>query len=140
MTVEELSRLPRLRGEIKQERERLFELREAASSPPSPNLSGMPRAPGYGPSRIEKYVARIIDTERRIEAKEREAVMAEARIWEFIGSSPHHDINVIIIYRFIFGLTWEKVADSLSTSRTIFKAPAIKKRFTRYMESAHRES
>ena len=68
MTVKELSQLYWLNREIEQDQKRLEELEYKASSPSGPNLTGVPSAKGFTQSKIERYVAEIVDLKAIIAA------------------------------------------------------------------------
>lgn len=134
MKITELERLPQLQTKIRHEREKLAELRSEAYSSPAPVLSGMPKSPNIGSSRVEKYAVKIAEKEKRLERKEREALRLERKIWQFTTENPDSEINVIIIHRFIFGMTWGKVAQAMSSGKAHFTESGVKTRFTRFME------
>ena len=135
MKITELERLPQLQAKIRHEREKLAELRSEAYSTPAPVLSGMPKSRNIGRSRVEKYAVKIAELEKRLERKELEALRLERRIWQFTTENPDSEINVIVVYRFIFGMTWGKVAKAMSSSKAHFTESGVKTRFTRFWEA-----
>ena len=112
MTMKELSQLYWLNREIELDQERLAELERKASSPSSPNLSGMPgggSTPGFN-NKIERYVAEIIDLQALIAAKQIQCIHQRNRLERWIADIPDSLTRQIFTLRFINGLTWNQVA------------------------------
>lgn len=69
MTIKELSQLYYLNREIEMDKNRLANLESIVTSASSPELSGMPRAPGAN-DKVSRYVAEILDLQAIIAAKQ----------------------------------------------------------------------
>lgn len=140
MTVKELSKLYRLNREVEQnirqlndlepqlqEDERLLsELRATMYDVSSPPLSDMPKAHNVG-SPIENKVLRAIQLENNI-AKKRDAItdiriiistrqtlclLERKRLEEYIDGIDDSLTRQIFTLRFVNGLTWDQVAESI---------------------------
>ena len=112
MTVKELSQLYWLNREIEADQERLADLEQKASSPSGPNLTGMPgggSTPGFN-SKIERYVAEIVDLQAIIAAKQQQCIHERARLERWICDIPDSLLRQIFTLRFVNGLTWVQVA------------------------------
>ncbi|NCC06731.1 MAG: hypothetical protein EOM30_01485 [Clostridia bacterium] len=137
MTVKELSQLYWLNREIEQDQERLAELEHKASSPSSPNLTGMPSAKGgYGNSKIERYVAEILDLKAIIAAKQQQCIHERNRLERWICDVPDSLLRMIFTLRFINGLTWLQVALHIGGGNT---EDSVKKACYRYLDKINAE-
>ena len=117
MTLKELSQLYYLNREIEADKERLERLRELASSPSGPNLSGMPGGGSYE-NRLERYVAEIIDLEAIISAKITQCLHERNRLERYIADIPDSLTRQIFTLRFVNGLPWVQVAYSVGGGNT----------------------
>lgn len=145
MTVRELSqlynlnreiemdqkRLDALDAEIQRDEERLAELEMQAVSVSSPAYDGMPKNPSTG-SRIESAVAAVIDLrdaiKRRkalrnecavtIQAKQILCLTERNRLERYIADLPDSLLRMIFTYRFINGLNWRQVSESVGMHTT----------------------
>lgn len=133
MTVKELSQLYWLNREIELDQERLAELERKASSPSSPNLTGMPggsSTPGFN-NKIERYVAEIIDLEAIIAAKQLQCIHERSRLERWIMDIPDSLTRQIFTLRFVNGLPWRQVAYSIGGNNT---EDGVKKICYRYID------
>lgn len=136
MTVKELSQLYWLNREIELDQERLAELERKALSPSSPNLSGMPGGSNYFSSKIERYVADIVDLQMIIQAKQQQCIHERSRLERYIATIPDSLTRQIFTLRFVNGLPWMQVALHLGGSNT---ADSVKKTCYRYIDKSNME-
>ena len=104
--------------DLKRERDQIAEeLRTAegtATSPSSPNLDGMPRASGYGDAMVSR-VSELINLRELYERKLDEISAAMLAIENAIeGLEPVE--RTLLRYRYIYGMTWEKVSVAMNYS------------------------
>lgn len=160
MTVKELSqlywlnreieadqvRLDKLVREIEADEIRIEELRRRASSPSSPNMSGMPSDhSGFSGSKIERYIGDICDLEEELRKKKDMrndcAMVIHAnqilclsernKLERYIADIPDSLLRQIFTLRFINGLPWLQVAFYIGGGNT---ADSVKKQCYRYLE------
>ena len=112
MTLRELNQLRYLRREIASDQRRLRELEMLATSPSSPNLSGISSG-GSGGNRIENYVAQIADLQAVIREKIAKLLQEQARLEQYIANVPESYLRQIMTLRFIEGRSWNGVAMAL---------------------------
>lgn len=145
MTVRELSqlynlnreiemdqrRLDALNDEIQRDEERLLELELQAVSVSSPRYDGMPKNPSNG-SRVESMVAAVLDLregiKRRktlrdecavtIQAKQILCLTERNRLERYIAELPTSLLRMIFTYRFVNGLNWRQVSESVGMHTT----------------------
>lgn len=134
MTLKELSQLYYLNREIERDKERLEALRARASAPGSPNYDGMPKSPSYE-TRLERYVAEIVDLEVIIQAKITQCLHERARLERYIAEIPDSLTRQIFQLRFINGLTWVQIAFSVGGGNT---EEGVRKRVYRYLEQENK--
>lgn len=130
MTVKELSQLYHLNRKIELDKERLTELEAQALSLGGGGLDGMPRTPGYA-NKIERLVAEIVDTKGIIAAKQAECIFERNRLERYIADIPDALTQNIFALRFINGLTWYQVAESVGGNNT---EDSVKKTCYRYLD------
>ena len=118
MTLNELSQLYWLNREIEMDQERLAELEQKASSVSSPNLSGVPGGSNYFSSKIERYVADIVDLQMIILAKQQQCIHERNRLERYISDIPDSLTRQIFTLRFINGLPWLQVALHIGGNNT----------------------
>lgn len=157
MTIKELSQLYYLNREIEADQQRLSELDDyirkdeeqlamlelQASSPSSPNYDGMPKSPSFG-NKLESQVTRIIELQeliRRKKALRSDCAMAiqakqilclteRNRLERYIADLPDSLLRMVFTYRFVNGLPWAQVAESISFKAT---EDSVKKLCYRYL-------
>lgn len=134
MTLDELSQLYWLNKEIEADKRRLERVRAMASSPASPDLSGMPHGKGGVHSTTETYAAEITDLETIIAAKQIQCVHERNRLERYIADIPNSETRLIMTLRFVDGLTWAQVAASIGAGHT---ADRVKKVCYRYIDSVN---
>ena len=130
MTIKELSQLYWLKREIKMDQKRLEEL-EWSVIPGSPIISDMPSGSHSNESRVEKMVAEIVDLKAIIAAKQIQCIHEQQRLERYIAGIPDSETRMIFTYRFIDGLSWERVAICIGDGNT---ADRVKKVCYRYLD------
>lgn len=131
MTVKELSQLYHLNREIEMDQKRLAELESAVSSPHSPNMDGMPHAPGYGDT-LARNIAEIVDLKAIISAKQQQCLHERCRLERYIAGIPDSLTRMIFTLRFINGLSWYQIAMHIGGGNT---EEGVRKRVYRYLKS-----
>ena len=157
MTVKELSqlywlnreieldqqRLARLDAEITKDEEQLAWLEIDASSPASPNYSGIPKAPSHS-NKIENAVIRIAelqdainqkkalrsDCAMTIQAKQILCLTERNKLERYIAELPDSLLRMIFTYRFVNGFTWYQVSEHIGMKTT---EDSVKKMCYRYI-------
>lgn len=158
MTVKELSqlywlnreieldqqRLDNLDAEIRRDEEHLAFLEVRASSPSGPNYDGMPKGSGYG-NKLESDVVRIIELQESIrrkkaarsdiamtiKAKQMLCLTERNKLERYIADLPDSLLRMIFTLRFINGLTWAQVSESIGVRTT---EDSVKKLCYRYLD------
>lgn len=157
MTVQELSKLYLLNREIEIDRERLNELDEEIGvdeeqlifleeknrSASTPNYDGMPKSPSYG-NRFESGVIKVMELRdiiahkkalrsecaMTIHAKQILCLTERNRLERYIAEQSDSLIRMILTLRFINGLTWAQVSESIGMHTT---EDSVKKQCYRYL-------
>ena len=112
MTLKELSQLYYLNREIEMDRRRLEELRAKSENPSGIRLSGMPRDPSVE-SKLERYVAEMVDLAAIIHAKQQQCIHERDRLERYINDIGDSLTRMVFTLRFINGLSWALVAASI---------------------------
>lgn len=128
VTLKELSQLYYLNREIEMDKRRLEEL-EAKVQPGGQVLTGMPHAPGVT-DKIGDLVPEIADLRGIIEAKHKQCLYERSRLERYISSIDDSLLRQVFTYRFVNGLLWEQVADSVGGKNT---ADGCRMAVTRYL-------
>ena len=128
MTLEKLKQLRYLRILIQRERERLEDLQDSLS-PRSPNLSGLPKAPGAH-DKIGDTVPAIVDSKEGISNLLQQLEQQEQQIVSWIRKTPPN-IQLIANLRFIDDLSWNEIADVIGGNETDC---SVKNMFYRYLK------
>lgn len=159
MTVKELSKLywlnreielnqkqlAALREDYRQAQSRLWELRESMDGGmlESPVISDMPKAPSVG-NKVESTVVRAIgleealkrkgdairDIETLISARQTLCLLERKRLEDYIAGVDDGFLRQVFTLRFINGLPWEQVAESIGGGN---KAESVRKACYRYI-------
>lgn len=137
MTVKELSQLYWLNREIEADERRLAELESRVRSLSSPKLDGMPRNSGANVSKIEVYVAEIVDVQAIIASKRQQCIHEQNRLERYIAGIPDSITRQIFALRFINGLTWTQTALSLGGGNTDV---SVRQRVYRYLRDSKEET
>lgn len=103
-----------LRAEHQQIRDELQQLEGVIGSPSGPNLDGMPRSPGVS-NPVERLTIKHIGLEQRYRAQLDGLIAGQAEIEDLIeGLEPTE--RRLARFRYIDGLSWEKVCDKMNYS------------------------
>ena len=94
-------------------------------------IDGMPRAPYYQQSRVEKYATSIADVKRELAKLDTKILRAEIDIQRYISTVPDSEIRMILQYRFVDCLMWRDVAQNLGGEKTEASVKATVKRFVK---------
>ena len=137
MTLKELSQLYWLNREIESDRKRLEKLEQEATSVSSPRFDGMPHTPGYQNSKIENYVAEIVDLKAIIAAKQQQCIYERNRLERYIADIPDSHTRQIFKDRFVEGMSWPKVAHSIGGNNT---TDSVKKICYRYIKKNYKKT
>ena len=116
MTKKELSRLYWLNREIEYQQRRLDELRAAATSCTA-KITGIPHGSGVS-DKIGKYAAEIADLEGLLRANLQKCFYELNRLNRYIQSVDDPLMRQILSLRYINGLSWWQVADSIGGNNT----------------------
>lgn len=128
MTTKELSQLYHLNLEIREETERLNQLKAAAGDT-SVKISGLPHTAGI--SNKTAIAAEIADCRNTIEAKIQAAVAEYNRLIRYIASVDDSLMRRILELRYVDGKAWWKVAYEIGGNNT---ADSTRKAVTRFLE------
>lgn len=131
MTVKELSQLYHLNREIEMDQKRLAELEAAVSCPHSPDMDGMPHAPGYSDA-LARNIAEIVDLKAIISAKQQQCLHERCRLERYISGISDSLTRMIFTLRFINGLSWYQIATHVGGGNT---AEGVRKRVYRHLKS-----
>ena len=115
MTIKELSQLYYLNREIEQEKDRLRQLEEAATST-TPKITGLPHVAGIADKTA--IAAQIADARDVIEAKNKLAVVEYNRLLRYIARVDDSLVRQILSLRFVSGLSWAEVARRIGGNNT----------------------
>lgn len=128
MTKKELSQLYYLSKEIKTKEEQLEQLKAIAESTTA-QLTGMPHASGAN-DKIGKTAAEIADIKALIQLKIQEYWHEYNRLMRYINDIDDSLVRQIMTLRYINGMTWNAVADTIGTNEN-----AVKQIHSRYLRS-----
>ena len=135
MTVKELSQLYWLNKEIEADQKRLEELEHLASAPSISRLTGMPHAPNRTDSKVERLAAEIVDLKAIIAARQIQCIHERARLERWISAIPDSLTRQVFYYRFVDGMSWSQVAQSIDGGNT---EGSVKMICYRYLKKADR--
>lgn len=143
----DMMRLNKLSHEIEIDERRIEELSRRAASPSAPNLSGMPAEhSGFIGSKIERYIGDICDLEEELQkkknmrndcamvihAKQILCLSERNKLERYIADIPDSLLRQIFTLRFINGLPWEQVSESIGYRTT---TDSVKKLCYRFIDS-----
>ena len=117
MTVKELSQLYYLKREIKHDQRRLEAL-EGQVGVGATVLDGMPKAPNWNNSKVERLAVEIVDLKAIIAAKQIQLIHEQQRLERFINAVSDSETRLIMKLRFVDGLSWKNVAKHLGDGHT----------------------
>lgn len=130
MTKKELSQLYYLKKEIKEQQKRIEELETAASSCTS-KITGIPNG-ALVSDRVGNYAAQIADLKALLDLNLKKCFYELNRLERYIQSVDDPLIRQIIIYRFISGYSWRKIAFQIGGNNSV---DSVKKRLYRYLKN-----
>jgi len=107
-----LRRYQAINADINQMCEELSEWRTKATKI-TPTISDMPKSNG-GENRLQGAVDHIVEIESKINARIDELVQAREEVLRVIEDVEDPDLRLLLKYRYINGLTWEKLAVEMS--------------------------
>ena len=116
ITKRELSQLYYLSREIERDKRRLKEL-EALAEGTTQHLTGMPIAPGFG-DKTARYAIEIMELKEIIECNMRRCMIEYNRLIRFISSVEDSQMRQILTLRYVNGMTWREVAQSIGGGNT----------------------
>ena len=114
MTKKELSQLYYLKKEIKEQQRKLFEL-EVAATNCAAAVTGLPTAKGTS-DKVGNYAAQIADLKARIEQNLKKRLYEFSRLNSYIDSIDDIEIKLIFSLRYMHGMSWQKISESLGMS------------------------
>lgn len=130
MTLQELNQYFHLLDQLGKARELLASLEDAAS-PQSPNLDGMPHAPGVSDN-VGRLAMEIADMRTRVEFLEQEVAAQHGKIARYIENISDDQARIIFRLRFLRGLSWKEVAAAVGGGNT---KDGVKMVCYRYLEN-----
>lgn len=133
MTLEELSRLYRLKCAVREGQARLAQLR-SGYAPRAAALDGMPHGSIPG-RRTESLAVSAADLAAVIKRNTEESEREAERLERYIQSIPDANIRRVFRLRFEAGLTWYQVA----AEEGHYSADACKKTVYRYLKKRNEE-
>lgn len=111
MTLKELSQLYHLKGEIRDIKSRISELKEL-STDTSAKITGMPHS-GRKKDKIGSIVAEIEYYKSILNKRLKEYTTELIRLNNYISACPDSLTRQILEYRFIDGMSWNQVASQI---------------------------
>ena len=116
MTARKLKNLYYLKKEIKEQQRRLAEL-EAAATNCSSKITGLPSGEGIS-DKVGKYAAKIADLKTLLELNLEKSFYELNRLDRFIQSIEDSLLRQIMVYRFVNGYSWSKIAFQIGGNNT----------------------
>ena len=116
MTARELKNLYYLKKEIKEQQRRLAEL-EVAATNCSSKITGLPSGEGIS-DKVGKYAAKIADLKTLLELNLEKSFYELNRLDRFIQSIEDSLLRQIMVYRFVNGYSWSKIAFQIGGNNT----------------------
>lgn len=129
MTIKDLSQLYYLNREIAQHEERL-EVLLAKATGTTPNLTGMPHAPGIT-DKVGKFAAEIAEQRVSLEDAKYRCECERAILLQYLASIPDSLTRQVFTLRFLDGLSWDQVARQVGGGNT---SGSVKQRTFRYIK------
>ncbi len=109
--TERLSQLRYLRAEAELLEGRILELEEAAAGGVL-RITGMPRGSGNA-DKVGRLAAKIADLRTELTDRREECLEELARLYGFIEGIGDSLTRQVMIYRYVDGMTWQKIAVEL---------------------------
>lgn len=130
MTVREMSQLYYLNREIEQLQRQLEEL-ECVAEGTTQAITGMPHGSGTS-DKVGDYAVRIADLRSMIDNRKARCWDEMNRLNEYIDSVEDSLTRQILTLRYVNGLSWQQVADSVGGANT---EDSVKKICYRYLST-----
>lgn len=124
----DLSQLFWLNREIEELQRRLDELETLATSCTS-HITGMPRSPGVV-DKLAKYAVEIADLRALLDLNLKKCFYELNRLNRYIESVEDGQIRLILSLRYVNGLGWRQIADSIGNGYT---ADTVRKAHDRFL-------
>lgn len=118
--------------------EELLENLKAKAGPKAPQLDGLPRAPG-AKDIVGNLVAEISDIKAVVIGLREDVSRSEISIEQFAASIDDPRVRTIVRLRFVRGLAWSEVADTLGKYVTEAAVKGAFVRFMRWHQQANKE-
>lgn len=131
MTLKELSQLYYLNREIERDKERLAKLYAKAMGGVQ-TITGVPYVSGAS-DKTGGYAAEIADLRGIIEANIQRCFYELSRLNRYIESVDDSQIRMILSLRFVNGMTWQQVANSIGGNNT---ADSVRMACTRFLAAS----
>ncbi len=128
MTKKELSQLYWLNREIEEEKRKLAELTAAASGGVQ-NITGLPHVGGG--DKTGNLAILIAEQRDLIELKVKQSVIEYNRLNRYIASVEDAQMRMILSLRYVNGLSWQQVANSIGGKNT---ADGVRKSHDRFLK------
>lgn len=109
--TERLGQLRHLRAEAELLAGRILELEDAAMGGVQ-HITGMPRGSGTG-DKVGRMAAMIADLRTQLDERRRECLDELMRLYGFIEGIEDSLTRQVMIYRYVDGMTWQKIAAEL---------------------------
>lgn len=116
MTKKELSQLYYLNREIEHLKTRIAEL-ECVATSCTANITGLPHASGIS-DKIGKYAAEIADLKELLDLNLKKCFYEFNRLNRYIQSIDDTQVRMILTLRYVNGLCWNQVAESIGGGNT----------------------
>lgn len=129
LTKKELSELYWLNREIKEEKRKLAEL-EAAATDCTAKITGLPHV-SVAHDKIGDLSILIAEQKDFIELKVKQSIIKYNRLNRYIANVSDAQMRMILSLRYVNGLTWQQVADSIGEGNT---ADAIRKKHDKFLK------
>jgi RNA polymerase sigma factor (sigma-70 family) len=107
-------------GQLKREVLRLIDERQRwvdLATRITPSYSDAPKGGQSGDGKIPAAVEKIVEQERRIDAKIAEMAKLLDEIEKLLGEVGNPDYRLLLELRYLQGLTWEQIAERMRYSR-----------------------
>lgn len=127
MTRNELSQLYYLEREIRQQKEQLAEL-EAEARSMTAKLNGMPRSGER--ERFQRLLAEIADMKTLINLNIEKRIVEKSRLMRAISDVEDSLLRQILTCRYLYGMSWDKVASRIGGKNT---GDSVKKMCYRFL-------
>ena len=130
MTKKELSQLYYLKKEIQGQQRRIKEL-ETLATRCSTTITGMPHGMGIS-DRVGKYASELSDLKNLLDLNIKKCFFELNKLDRYIQSVSDSLIRQIMIYRFINGYSWAKIAWNIGGKNT---ADGLRIKLKRFLQN-----